>query len=286
MDPAAVRILNILLGNSEGEAAVEMHFPAPTFAVESDCVAALAGADFDASVNGESVEPWRPFGLRRGDTLGFAKRSVGSRAYLAVAGGFAVAEWLGDKSTNLAAGIGGLEGRALRSGDVLGTSGVSALVKRFSISHDLIPRYSNFPTIRILPGPEFDLLTRAGKDTIENAVFSISPDSNRMGFRLAGDAAEALGSTEMVSSLVVFGTIQLLPGGQMVALMADHQTSGGYPRVATVITHDLPVMGQLSAGDKVAFRIVDLVEAESLLADFERSLALLRVACAARAAGN
>jgi antagonist of KipI len=279
MDTAALRLVNVLLGNEHGEAAVEMHFPAASFEVEADCRAALGGPDFGAILNGERVEPWRAFWLRAGDVLSFVDKNLGARAYLAMAGGFDADAWLGSKSTNLAAGVGGVEGRALIAGDVLRTRGTASggTNARTQISRSVIPMYGKFPTIRVLEGPEFGVLSDGGRAAFESSDFVILPESNRMGFRISGPHIETIEALEMVSSPVRFGTIQLLPSGQMIILMADHQTTGGYPRIANVITHDLPIAAQLSAGDKVAFRFVGTDEAESLMFGFERDIALLRV---------
>lgn len=279
MDTAALRLLNVLLGNEPGEAAVEMHFPAASFEVAADCEVAIGGADFGAILDGEPVELWRPFLLGAGDKLCFVRKNLGSRVYLATTGGFEADVWLGSKSTNLPAAVGGVEGRTLIAGDVLHTRGVASAGTdaRTQISRSVIPMYAKFPAIRVLEGPEFGLLSDGARAAFESSDFIILPESNRMGYRLSGPHIETIEAREMVSSPVRFGTIQLLPSGQMIILMADHQTTGGYPRIANVITHDLPVAAQLSAGDKVAFRFIDLGDAESLMLHFERDIALLRV---------
>jgi antagonist of KipI len=277
MDKAAVRLLNVLLGNGEGDAAVEMHFPAASFEVESDCAAAVGGADFDARVNDVPVRMWKPFRLSAGDRITFGEKSSGSWVYLSAAGGFVADEWLGSKSTSLSTGFGGIGGRALLPGDLLRTRAVAdAPISRY-ISRRLIPTYSSYPTLRILKGPEFDLLDASGRESLGNSEFLITPESNRMGFRLSGPRLRLQSAVELVSSPVTFGTLQLLPSGQLILLMADHQTTGGYPRVANVIGFDLPVAAQVPAGNKVGFRIVEIEEAERLTAEFERDVAFLRV---------
>lgn len=285
MDKAAARLVNILLGNDEREAVLEMHFPAPTLRFEENAVVALGGADFGALLDEKPIENWRPFFVEKGSVLKFTKKNSGNRAYLAAENGFAVERWLGSFSTNLRASVGGFAGRSLRAGDRLDFKFQIRDFKfqnkkfRYKISRSLIPRYSSNPTIRVVAGAEFELLTAFGEQVFLSGNFTISNAADRMGFRLAGAPLYSLSRVEMISTAVDFGTIQLLPDGQIIILMADHQTSGGYPRIAHVAANDLPVLAQLGAGDKVNFRLISLPEAENLILEAEKDLNLLRIAC-------
>jgi antagonist of KipI len=281
MDPVAARLVNILLGNNETDAVLEMHFPAPHLAFESDAICALGGADFAATLDGVGIDNWRPFFAPRGSVLKFNEKRFGNRAYFAVMGGFDIDPWLGSASTNLAAKFGGLAGRTLRQHDKIRLRSAVELTRLAgaSISTRLIPAYSKFPTIRIIAGAEFELLSQHGRDMLLNRDFSISNDSNRMGFRLTGEPIALSAPLEMVSSAVSVGTIQLLADGQLIILMADHQTTGGYPRLAHVIAHDLPLVAQLGSNDKIKFEQVDIGQAEELSMQFERDLSFFRVAC-------
>jgi len=146
-----------------------------------------------------------------------------------------------------------------------------------SLGPSLIPPYSRFPTVRVTAGAEFDLLTAAGEKRFLNSAFKVTGESNRMGYRLSGDPVHLLEAKEMISAAVSFGTIQLLPDGQLIVLMADHQTSGGYPRIANVIQADLPLLAQLGPKDGVSFHLVTVEDAERAMLAFERELNLLRV---------
>jgi antagonist of KipI len=282
MDRTAARLINVLLGNDEAEAILEMHFPAPRIRFESAAVLALGGGDFSARLNERPLGNWRPITVRPGDVLEFTGRISGNRAYLAVKGGFEIARWLGSASTNVTAQLGGYEGRPLRAGDRLvfrKSPSAPAGPENYSISNSLIPRYSRFPTVRFVEGGEYELLTGLSQETFLKGDFIVAPDSDRMGFRLAGPPLYLSHEKEMVSSAVDFGTLQLLPGGQLIVLMADHQTTGGYPRIGHVIPTDTPLLAQLGPGDKVAFYPVSIADAESLMSDFARDLNLLRLAC-------
>lgn len=283
MDRTAARLTNLLLGNNEMDAVLEMHFPAAEIEFETHCRFAIGGADLAAQLNGQEIDNWRTYIAEKGSILRFAEKRLGNRVYLAVEGGFDVPEWLGSRATNLAAGIGGFDGRRLRNGDRLPFVAHSfetrppERIRR--VSSTLIPLYSGFPTLRVIPGAEFDLFDETSRSAFETQTFGLSRNSDRMGFRLKSDPLNLKEPIEMVSSAVSFGTIQLLPDGQLILLMADHQTSGGYPRIAHVIKHDLPVAGQLGGHDKVGFHFVSIEKSEELNAAFEHDMTLFRVGC-------
>lgn len=278
MDRTAARLINILLGNAENAAVLEMHFPASEITFEAVGVFAIGGASFTPFLDGVAIDNWRIYEARVGSSLKFHDKIAGNRAYLAVGGGFAVEQWLGSSATNLVAKIGGFHGRRLELGDRLpiGDSPSEISSRPRWISPSMTPRYSRFPTVRITRGAEFASLTAESKDLLATAKFTVTGDSDRMGFRLKGDDMSLIEPQEMLSSAVNFGTIQLLPSGQMVVLMADHQTTGGYPRVGHVVESDLPVLAQLGPGDSVAFEIIDQLDAEKLCIENERNIGVFR----------
>lgn len=281
MDGAATRMINIALGNDENAAVLEMHFPAAEIEFTDDTFLAIGGADFAAELDGRSVSNWQTVIGQKGGILKFREKINGNRTYLAVKGGFEIDSWLDSKSTNLAAAVGGLSGRALIGGDKIACAN-SRDGSSISIGRSLLPRYSRFPTLRIIPGGEFELLSAVSERVLLNEMFTLTKDSNRMGFRLEGKPIHLLHNKELVSSATAFGTIQLLPDGQMVMLMADHQTSGGYPRIGNVISADLPIAAQLGPNDRVAFKVVDIGEAEEIRMRIEHELTLFKVACRLR----
>jgi len=281
MDSAAARLINILLGNFDSEAVLEMHFPASEMTFEEDTVFALGGADFRAKLNDEMLENWKPYYAEKGSVLKFTEKVFGNRAYLSVKGGFVIEKWLGSASTNLTANIGGFSGRKLNKGDKLffKIQNPKSKIQNPTISDSLIPFYSRFPTVRVVAGAEFESLTAFGEQSFRHQNFTVSQNSDRMGFRLNGEPLFLLEKKELVSSAVNFGTIQLLPDGQLIVLMADAQTSGGYPRIAHIIETDLPVVAQLGASDRIAFQLISIEEAENILMELEINLNFLRVAC-------
>jgi antagonist of KipI len=278
MDRSAARLVNILLGGDEAEAVLEMHFPAPVLRFESDAVIALGGADFAARLNDTEIENWRPVFAQKNDVLTFPERKSGARIYLSVAGGFQTEKWLDSASANLKAGI----GRNFQKDDRLIFKNPKPKTQNpkpnYKISDALVPRYSRFPTVRVTAGAEFENLTAFSTETFLKNSFAVAPESDRMGFRLRGEPLYLLDSREMISSAVGFGTIQLLPDGQLIILMADHQTTGGYPRLAHVAEIDLPLVAQLNPGDKIYLKMISESEAEDLIFERERDFNWLKTA--------
>ncbi|REJ78700.1 MAG: allophanate hydrolase subunit 2 family protein [Acidobacteria bacterium] len=285
-DASAVRVLNTLLGNDEGDAVVEMHFPSAEIVFGEETTFAVGGADAEISLDGESFPLWASVRARSGAVLKIGKRLAGSRIYLAVKGGIDVDEWLGSRSTNTFARAGGFEGRALKTGDRLAI-GKSDLNNRSPLGAKagpgLIAGCSPRGTIRITIGPEYHQLTARAVRDLSKGTFAATMDSNRMGLRLEGPRLTRLTETELVSSAVSPGTIQLLPDGSPVILLADCQTTGGYPRIAQVASRDLSAVAQTSPGEKLRFRIIDLQEALDLHRRFEKDLSFLRMGIRFRA---
>lgn len=289
MDKCAVRLINILLGNDEDCSVIEMHYPAAEVVFERPTIFAIGGADFSPVLNGNRIANWTRYDASEGDVLAFPDKHAGNRAYLSVRGGFSVEPWIGSSSTNLLAGIGGLEGRRLRSGDCVRHSDTIEPISRGAaarLAGSCLPAYSSFPTIGITVGPEHDFLTRDSQNLLLTESFQITPNSNRMGFRLKGPTVDRIADKEMLSSGVTFGTIQLLPDGQLIVLMADHQTTGGYPRIATVVSTDLPVLAQLGPGDQLKFELISVEKAEEKALEFEKELGFLRTGLRAKFPGR
>lgn len=281
MDAKAVRLINVLLGNDENEAVLEIHFPAPKILFQENAVVALGGANFAAQIDGEKIENWRLHQVKKGQILSFTLKEFGNRTYLNVRGGFKIDPWLGSRSTNTKAGIGGFYGRRMLKNDEIFFNAKFKIQNskfNYSISSELVPRYSNSPKVRFIEGAEWENLTEESKKRFFTEKFFISLNSDRMGFRLRGEPLELSKKTELISSAVDFGTIQLLPDGQLIILMVDHQTTGGYPRIAHICKEDLPLVAQLGANDSMNFKMISIDEAENLAFAFEKNLNLLKTA--------
>lgn len=253
MDRFAHRAANLLVGNQEGAATLELTMRGPHVVALHSCVVAITGGDFDLRLNGNPAPGWTGILLGEGDELTFEGRLAGGRAYLAVAGGIAADRWLGSCSTNLMAGRGGVHGRVISGGDVIGLAGPhpGPTISGRHLEENLRPSYAD-RVLHAIPGPHFRRLTAASRKLLFGSSFSVSRDADRMGYRLDGPALDAPGD-ELLSFGLVAGAVQLPPGGRPILLMADHQTAGGYPVVATVAGASMPVAAQLVPGDEVRF---------------------------------
>jgi antagonist of KipI len=267
VDPFALRIANLLVGNAEGAPALEVTLTGPELEFSEAAWVAVCGAHF------EGIVPWRPIRVEAGGRLKFGQRTLGCRACISIAGGFDVEPVMDGRGTFLAAGFGGFQGRPLRDGDVLGSIPVGhEPTGRWSIDERALPHYSREPSIRVMPGAqdaEFGGDLYAGR-------FSVTARSNRMGIRLDGAKLARSGGAELLSTAVAPGTIQVPPDGNPIVLMADAQTLGGYPRIAHVASVDIPLLAQLAPGDHVHFTRTTVREAHGLARAQEHTLGLLR----------
>jgi len=290
MDDVSPRLGNLLVGNPEAAATLEITLAGPRLAFEGDALIALCGADLSAAIDGRPVPLWRPVRIRAGARLQFGRPLAGARCYLAVAGGFRVAPVMASASTNLAAGFGGFQGRALRRGDRLETGawptdlypGLEARFLRGSASFQAIDWFAPWfrevsferpATLQVVAGPEWAALTAPSREAFLAMPFTAAPDSNRMGIRLRGPALAFERPLEMLSAGVTKGTLQLPPDGAPILLMADRQTTGGYPRLGEVASVALPTAAQLAPGEAIRFRMIPLEEAQGLYLRREARLA-------------
>ena len=275
MDAAAFVAANRLVGNPVGVAALEITVTGPVLGAWRDCLIAVCGAEFDLWAGNLAVPTKHAVYLRSGHTLRFGRRLKGARAYLAVDGGIDVPLNLGSRSTCLKGGFGGLEGRALRAGDRL-PLGVGALSHPFSGAGArwLAPvrlATSGAPTVRVVLGPQEDYFSAETIDRFLGCRYEVTASADRMGIRLQGARLHHAGETGIVSDGIVTGSIQIPPDGQPIVMMVDHQTAGGYPKIATVIQADLPLLAQRLPGDEVRFAQVTLDEARTAYRQYIRS---------------
>jgi antagonist of KipI len=285
MDDVALRIANLLAGNVPGAAALEVTLAAPTLRFASATRIAVAGADMAWTVDGRPIGNWRSLTVPDGGVLAGNMARSGCRAYVAVDGGIDVPESLGSRSTFVAAELGGVEGRALRAGDVIACGADAHAMAEGKhraprgghriASPAARPVYGG--VVRLVAGPRLDALTAESRVRLLDETLRVSAHSDRMGVRLevGGEPLSVRPVPESVSAGVAMGTVQLPPGGAPIILMADRQTTGGYPRLGEIATVDLPLVAQLRPGEQVRFAVISLAEAQRLYLARERELALL-----------
>ncbi|OMF60447.1 biotin-dependent carboxyltransferase family protein [Paenibacillus sp. FSL R5-0766] len=302
MDTFAARAANMLVGNSRHAAVLEMTMTGPELRFQESQLVSLCGADLTATVDHLPVPLWRPVLVRAGSVLKFGQCRHGLRGYLAIAGGIAVPEVMGSRSTDLKTGLGGMEGRALRVGDLLSNGAPSAeargwmqrmeqQVKESERDHQILapawllsererPDYYGQPVIRVMESKDSSLFSQESL-----AQFYASPQSDRMGYRLQGSILELDQPLDRLSEAVTYGTVQVPPDGQPIILMADHQTIGGYPVIAQVARVDMPILAQARPGTQISFKKITHDQAGQLYMEQEINMQLIDKLIRRRMAG-
>ena len=281
MDPLALRLANRLAGNPESAACLEVTLPGLQLEAVQDSLFAITGADLSAFLDDEPASLWQSQLVRAGQRLSFRKRVRGSRAYLAINGRFQADSVLGSCSTDLRNCWGGFQGRNLRKGDTLFKQESPTDQRGFAILATQLEVFCEYQTpflLRVLPGPQTSCCPGSTMQRLFSEEFRVHPNSNRMGYRLDGPPL-AVSPAEIISEPAPRGSIQVLPSGQLVLLMADHQTVGGYPKIAVLISADFPKAAQLAPGHRVRFQAVSLEEAHRVLALQEERVKMGVVQC-------
>ncbi|MEI4768332.1 biotin-dependent carboxyltransferase family protein [Psychrobacillus sp. FJAT-51614] len=283
MDSYSLRLANLLVGNQENEAALEITLFGTTLQFDEDTLLAITGGDFLTTIDGLKAQLWRPILIKKNSILKFHSAIKGSRAYVAFAGGIDIPEIMGSKSTYMRANIGGFKGRALKKGDILSTLDVgeigNKLIQRlkkedatWSVDFNNLISFDDNQLIRVLKGTEFNRFDRKSQINFFEKPYTITVQSDRMGYRLDGTPLSLSENFDLLSEGVTFGTVQIPSSGQPIILMADRQTTGGYPKIAQVITADLPSLAQLQPTSTIRFKEVTLAEAENAIYTNEQSI--------------
>ncbi len=258
---------NLLVGNNAGAAALEATLLGPALEFTAECAFAVTGADLGAQLNGAELPLYRCNLARRGDILAFAARRSGCRAYIAFAGGIDVPMVMGSRSTCLAAAFGGYNGRALAAGDRLQLAGAATLPGALLGRRAPENCFAGVATLRAIAGPQSDCFSAADYRSFFTTQYTLSASSDRMGCRLRGAALKPAGGGNIVSDAVCAGAVQVPGDGQPVLLLADCQTTGGYPKIACVVSVEIPRAAQCAPGDKVRFEQIEIGAAQALLSE-------------------
>jgi len=269
-DAVALRVGNRLVGNPEGAAALEMTLAGGTFAFPEGALAALAGSDFGAILDGGAIPAWTPFRIPPGGRLRTGHTRSGARCYLCVRGGIEVKLFLGSASTHVLSGLGGFEGRSLKKGDILsiGKSEMAEPGRQGAVSDILLPR----KPLRVTDAPQSDWFSEAAQSIFYNSGYRVTEEANRMGLRLEGPVIPAPAGGHMITEGVALGAVQIPAAGQPIILFVEQQTTGGYPKIANVISADMSSVGQLRPRDQIRFERVDQTTARALLREQEEAI--------------
>jgi biotin-dependent carboxylase-like uncharacterized protein len=281
MDSLAMRFANILVGNDEGEAVLEATLIGPQLTFEGEGVIAITGGDLSPRINGRPVSMWKSLYVKEGDELSFGNCKYGCRAYIAFAGGIQVPKVMGSRSTFIRGNYGGMEGRALKNGDriPIGASrfDFNRIFGRKLQSKD-IPNYKTPCPIRIILGPHDTAFTQEALQTLVSSTYTISNNSDRMGYRLEGKPLQHINGADIISGFITVGSVQVPANGQPIVHMADCGTSGGYTIAGVVISIDIPHMAQKKPGDQIEFEVIEVEDAQELVRKQEQLFSDLRLA--------
>ena len=283
LDSFALRVANLLVGNDEGAAGLEITVGGLQLQFEDERIVAWCGGEFDVQIGSLALPAGHVAHLQADDELKFGRAQIGCRCWLAISGGIDVPVVLGSRSTDLRANFGGLEGRALRDGDVIplskwpGSPTPATAISSWTAPHDWASPASRHPSLRFIRGVDWNRFNDVTIQRFTQHEFTVSPDSDRMGVRFDGSELKREDETDLISEAVAPGTIQVPPSGKPILLLGDCQTIGGYPKIAHVITVDLGIAAQLRAGDGVRFFEVSLQDAHRLLLERERDLERFRI---------
>ena len=268
MDVRSSKIANLLLDNPENEAVLEFTLIGPKIQFTSETIIAITGGDFVPKVNKAPVNMYTALYMNKGDILEFGGCRSGSRGYIAFSSYLDIPVVMGSRSTNMKCGIGGLKGRKLEDDDYIGFRMKRRYLPYFlSRNLDLNEFDCEEVTLRVVMGPQDDMFTKQGKETFLNGEYTVTSDFDRMGCRLEGPYIAYKEKTDIISDGIAFGSVQVPSQGKPIILLSDRQTTGGYAKISTVATVDIPKLVQLKTDGKIRFTAISVAEAQQLMVD-------------------
>lgn len=280
VDPRAMSIANILVDNPEDEAVLECTMLGPQIRFNAPNAIAITGGDLGLTIDNQPIPNYAAIRVEAGQVLRFAGLRSGCRAYIAFAGGLDIAPVMGSRSTYMKAKIGGVEGRKLQKDDVIKFRKPNPDLRGLNIRHispEFVPRLEY--KLRVVLGPQDDMFTEHGIETFLSESYVVTPEFDRMGCRLDGEIIEHKGeSGDIISDGIAFGAIQVPTAGKPIIMLSDRQTTGGYTKIANVISADFRILAQLKAGDRVRFAQVSVAAAQDALLTQRAALKTLRTA--------
>jgi antagonist of KipI len=271
-DAISLRLGNRLVGNAENAAALEMTLLGGTFLFPDGAMIALTGSDFRATLDGAPVDLWMSVAAKPGQTLRVGATRSGARCYLSVQGGIIVKPFLGSASTHLLSGLGGHQGRALRKGDILQIGPATPSLRERAVAPRILERLLPRKILRATTGPQSDCFPKSSQRLFYESTYRVAEESNRMGLRLEGRPIAHDTSGQMITEGVSEGAVQITAAGLPIILFVEQQTTGGYAKIANVISADLHSLGQLRPRDEIRFELVDWETARALLLEQEKLL--------------
>jgi len=278
MDQFSLRVANILVGNMDSEACLETTLFGLKIKFEGDALIALTGANLMPKINNKDIDMWSGVKVLDGDELSFETAKSGCRTYIAIAQGIDVPAVMGSKSTYVKGKVGGFEGRMLKAGDEIkiGCAGKVDFTNIKRLPIELIPSYNKDNVVRVILGPQDDYFTEEGVNTFLDCEYQVTSEADRMGYRLSGPKIDHKASADIISDGITMGSVQIPGDGAPIIMMADRQTTGGYTKIATIITPDINIVGQLKPGDNVRFKLIDIEEAHRIYKKYMKDFDSIR----------
>jgi antagonist of KipI len=273
-DAVSLRLGNLLVSNPPNGAALEMTLVGGSFQFESPCIISLAGSDFGATIDDQPIPLWQTISVEAGQVLQFGPTNSGARCYLCVGGGIAVPPILSSASTHLLTGLGGFKGRALRAGDRLGLAArmTNSPTKQWTVKKEVLDRLFAAGPVGVTAGPQVDMFDVETRSVFYSSAYVVKEESNRMGLRLSGPRLNRVTQDDMTTEGVSLGAIQVPPDGEPIILFVEHPTTGGYPKIANVISADLHRVGQLRPRGSLRFELLSYEKALERLSEQEALL--------------
>jgi biotin-dependent carboxylase-like uncharacterized protein len=270
MDAFSLAAANVLVGNKPGDAGLEVTLIGPELLVLTKVQVAITGAAVSPKIDGQDVPMWQTLNLEEEDVVSFSRMESGCRVYMAVRGGVNAPLVLRSRSTYVRGGFGGINGRQLRTGDIVEGFEAEPLDTMHRMPQELVPKFTHHFQVQAVLGPQADMFTEKGVDTFFSSEYRVTPEADRMGYRLEGPLIEHKGKADIVSDALLPGSVQVPKNGKPIVIMRDAQTTGGYPKIAVITTPDVSLLGQAKPNDMIEFSEVTLSQAQERLREYSR----------------
>jgi len=275
MDTFSMIVANLLVANNPNDACLEITLIGPELRALADTQIAVTGGEISVKINGREMPMWQTLTVHKGETVSLGKVEKGCRSYLSVRGGINTPIVLGSRSTYTRGKFGGIEGRPLKAGDIIHGFDVSSLETCLKMPENMIPQFSNEFTVHVVLGPQSYMFTDKGIETFLSSEYKVTLESDRMGYRLDGPVVEYKDKAEMVSDALLPGAVQVPRDGRPIVIMRDAQTTGGYPKIAVVVSSDLDLLGQAKPNSTIRFSRITLEEAHERFLEYRKKLSSL-----------
>jgi len=276
MDTFSLIAANLLVDNPANSACLEITLIGPEIQALTKTHIAVTGGETSVNINEEKASMWQTIKVQEGDVISFGKIEKGCRAYVSIKGGINVPPVLGSRSTYVRGAFGGINGRQLCSGDLIHGFPTLSLNHGYAMPEELVPKYTNFYEAHVILGPQSNMFTEKGLETFLTNEYTVTSEADRMGYRLEGTNIEHKDKGEIISDALLPGAVQVPPNGKPIIIMRDAQTTGGYPKIAVVITPDISLLGQAKPGDAIKFSKITTNEAQKKTIAYYTLLSNLR----------